>query len=71
MTAYRYNELSFYSPLLDADACRLSVVDANGGEHFAIVPIEEGKSWRMARSKALGYIVDHIEAGHDPGEVML
>lgn len=69
MTRYAYKEFSSYSPLLDCEAVRLSVTDAHGGEFFKIIPAQDGKSWRLAREKALCQIVDAIDAGDQPGEV--
>ena len=65
----RWHEFSFYSPLLDADACRLSMFDQHGGEFFMIVPLEDGRPWRSKRDKALDAIEWAISHGLQPGEV--
>jgi len=67
-----YSEFSFYSPILDSQALRISVSDGRNGEYFAVIskpPI--GKSLREAREKALSSIEAVIEAGFPPCEVLV
>jgi len=67
----RFQEYFFWSPIMDADACRLSMCDAHGREFFCIVPYDDGKAWRARRDEYLGYITQAIDAGLQPGEVRL
>lgn len=65
-----YSEFSFYSPLLDRQAIRLSMSDDFGGEHFAIVPLPEtGKSLRELRDRVLMAIESSIDSGLAPGQI--
>lgn len=65
-----YHEYRFWSAVLGCNACRLSIMDERGGEHYAIVPMNgSGKFNRRARMAALRLIAEHVQAGSDPGEV--
>lgn len=65
-----FSEFEFYSPMLDAQAVRLSVPDGCGGEYYAIVAKPAaGKSFRELRERALSAIQAAIDSGLDPGEV--
>ena len=58
--------------MLGCEATRLSMHDSHGGEHFAIVPMNgSGKENRLLRRRALEMIDDHIQAGEEPGEVIV
>jgi hypothetical protein len=64
-----YREFRFWSPMLGANAARISVPDERNAEHFAIIVANSGKELREARSRALDAIMAHIEAGYAAGEV--
>jgi Lhr-like helicase len=65
-----YHEYRFWSATLGCNACRLSIMDAHGGEHFAIISMDgSGKTNRAARMAALNSIADHIRSGEQPGQV--
>lgn len=65
-----YREYRFFSPALDADAVRLSVVDDRGLEYFAIVPVAPpGRRWREWRDEVLGRLDEAVALGATPGEV--
>src|SRR5258708_3153852 len=68
----RYNEYRYYSPILDAEAARLSIVNRHGDEYFAVVPCgDEGKVWRERREGVLSKVYAAMLSGHAPGEVMI
>ena len=65
----RYSEFTFYSPMLDSQAMRISVSDGKTGEYFAIVPVVTGKAFRNLRMTALNAIESAIDSGLYPGQV--
>ncbi len=66
----KYNEFRFYSPILDAEAARLSIVNDRGEEFYAVVPCgDEGRVWRERREEVLNKVYAAILAGYEPGEV--
>lgn len=67
-----YHEFRFWSSTLGVNASRLAIVDKQGGEHFAIVPMDgTGRANREARREALEAIADHVDCGLEPGPVEL
>lgn len=64
-----FREFRFYSPSLDAEAVRLSMVDDQNREFFTILGAASGKGWRERRDAALTAIEDAIMAGDPPGEI--
>ena len=64
-----YREFRFYSPQLDTEAARLSMVDGQGREYFAVIDAGSGRGYRERREAALSRIEDAIMAGEPPGEV--
>lgn len=65
-----YHEIRYWSVTLGSDASRLFMFDAQGQEHFAIVPmIVRGRRARGLRDKIVNLIAQHIEQGRDPGEI--
>lgn len=65
-----YSEFRFWSPILDADAVRLSMSGTKGGEFFVIIRADDGKKYRERRDRALGLIQQAIDEGLEPGEVV-
>lgn len=63
-----YREFRFYSPQLDTEAARLSMVDAHGREYFTVISTES-RGYRDRRERALIAIEDAIAAGEPPGEI--
>lgn len=67
-----YHEIRYWSVTLGSDASRLFIFDAQGQEHFAIVPmVVRGRRARDLRAKVVNLIAQHIEQGKDPGEVAI
>lgn len=67
-----YRALRFWSPTTGCNAVRLSMYDARGGEHYAVIPqAGTGMQNKEARFAALDAIADAIEQGRDPGAVPL
>lgn len=66
-----YQEVRFWSPTLGCQAARVSMADGRGGEHYCIIPFEQGRPWREARAEALERVMEHIRWGKEPGEVKL
>lgn len=70
MSGYRENR--FWSPMLGCNAARLSMADARGDEYFVIVPTDgTGSQWRARRGETLSVIMDAIDRGDGPGEVVM
>ena len=70
MTAHQ--QIRFYDPYTDSEGVRISGFDGKGGEFFqrlALAP--SGKARRLQREKALEAIEEAIEAGLEPGEVIV
>ena len=66
-----YNEFKFWSPLLGADAARLSMADEAGSEYWMIVPNNGGKAYRDKKLSALDAISTAIQIGLEPGRVTI
>ena len=70
-----FSEHRYWSVFHNTRVARLSMADAWGGEHFAIIPTdrmradEPKRSWRERRDEALEAIAEHIGAGAPAGEV--
>jgi hypothetical protein len=64
-----YTQYNYWSPILGANACRLSMRDARGSEFFAIVPHVDGKAWKDIRIATLTLIQEALDEGRDPGPV--
>lgn len=70
MTGLRFHEKRTWSVVAGGMIARLSIYDAHGGEHFAIVPVDvSGKAWREKRDQALERIAETLDS--DPGAVDL
>jgi hypothetical protein len=66
----RYQSFLFWSPIHGCHAERLSMWDRQGGEFFAIVPMNgTSKQNKHDRQQALEAIADAIEGGAQPGAV--
>lgn len=64
-----YSEFQFYSPVLDDNLVRLSMADDHGREFYVV--LREGKAYRERRRAALEDIGEAIEAGLQPGRVLV
>ncbi|HEX5321490.1 MAG TPA: hypothetical protein VFW46_20200 [Stellaceae bacterium] len=64
-----YSSMRFYSPVLDAEALRLSMADERNSEFYAVIPARGGKEERELKQAALERIEDAILRGDVPGEV--
>jgi hypothetical protein len=64
-----YRQMSYCSPILGTNACRLSMRDAGGSEFFAIVPRVDGKAWKDIRIAALTAIQEAMDSGAEPGPI--
>ena len=65
-----FSEFRFYSPILDAEAIRISMVNARNAEFFMIIKADDGRRYREKRDEALSMIEEAIEAGLEPGQVL-
>jgi hypothetical protein len=65
-----FSEYEYYSPILDAEVCRISIPDDNGQEFFAIVPTD-GKGYRERRDKAIDTLLEAMRLGLTPGQVLV
>jgi hypothetical protein len=66
------NVVRFYDPIIDADAARFSGFSDRGAEYWvreALAPA--GKSRRLQRERVWEGIKAAIEAGLEPGEVII
>lgn len=67
-----YQILTFYSPFRDAECKRISVFDGRGGEYWTVVEKpRKGQTWRELREQTLALLHDAVEAGKEPGEVII
>ena len=64
-----YQELTYWSPIYGAECSRISVVDANGSEFFAMLPKTDGRAYTTLRQKAVEKLSEAIEMGIEPGEI--
>lgn len=64
-----FSEFRFWSPMLDAEAIRISMPGPLGVEFFRIVRAEDGRRYRERRDDTLNLIQSAIDAGLEPGEV--
>jgi hypothetical protein len=68
----RHQQVRFYDPHMDAEAVRISGFDDRGDEFWMkrrLAP--EGALRRIQREEALSAIAEAIEAGLEPGEVIV
>lgn len=66
-----YSEFRFYSPVLDAEAIRISMPGKQPNfEFFMIIPAADGRRYRERRDEALELIELAIREGLEPGEVL-
>lgn len=65
-----FSEYEYYSPMLDADVCRISIPNDDGQEFFAIVRTE-GRGYRDRRDKAIDSILAAMQQGCAPGQVVV
>lgn len=65
-----YSEFRFWSPVLDAEAVRISMQGGQGTEYFMIIKADDGRRYREKRDEALSMIEEAIEAGLEPGQVL-
>jgi hypothetical protein len=71
-TPARHREFHFWSVALGDYACRLSVPDKRGGEHFTIVAKpSSGRQWRDTRAQAVEALCEVADAGLEPGEYVI
>ena len=66
------NRVVYYDARLDGEAVRLSGFDHRGGEYWIselIAPA--GKSRRLQQERALSAISEAIDAGLEPGQVIV
>lgn len=66
---YGVQEFNYWSPVLGCDAVRLSMVNDEGLEYFAIVAKTDGASWRKTRTEACEALRQAIDEGVKPGEI--
>ena len=59
-----------YSVFKDCEVARLSMADANCGEFWIEIPYG-GKGYRAAKAQALEDLMAAIEAGLEPGRVVV
>lgn len=65
-----YSQYDYWSPILGANAARLSMFNAQGQEFFMIIEVPDStKQLRAAREDALDAISEAIALGLQPGEV--
>ena len=64
-----YSEFRTYSPIRDCLVSRISMADSRGLEFWMEV-VGEGKSYRHDKAKAIDQIMEAIERGREPGEVV-
>jgi hypothetical protein len=65
-------QIHFWDPGLDADAVRISGFDGRGGEFWMKLPVAQaGRARRAQMAQALAAIEEAIEAGLEPGEVVI
>lgn len=65
-----YSEFRFYSPIMDAEAIRISMPGKRpNSEFFRIIRADDGRRYRERRDEALTLIQMAIEGGYEPGEV--
>lgn len=66
-----YTETRFYDPFLDAEAVRISAFPDRGGEYWMRLAVPPpGKARRLQREWALAVLMDAINAGLEPGQVV-
>lgn len=67
-----YQEIRAYSPLHDCDVVRVSMADERCSEFFMQVQDRDRRrGWRVKRNAALAAIGEAIDAGLQPGEVIV
>ena len=67
-----YRLFRHWNVTLGCDAVRISVQDAHGGEHWALVPQDAGRRVnRERREPALEQLYEHADRGYDLGQVLL
>jgi hypothetical protein len=72
MTARRVREFHFWSPVLGDRACRLSMPDERGGEHWmVVVRPTHGREWRDVRRAAVEALCVAADAQLEPGEIVV
>lgn len=64
-----YSEYRVYSPVSDAQVVRISMADERGAEYWIQIQ-GEGAGYRRAHSQALTDLMEAIEMGMEPGEVL-
>jgi hypothetical protein len=68
----RHREFHFWSAALGDHACRLSVPGRDGAEYWAIVARpSSGQKWREARAELVAALCAAVDAGLEPGEVLV
>lgn len=66
----RFREYKHWNIVLGCKASRISVFDARGDEHYALVAMDgRGKANRERKYAVLEAIASHINKGGEPGEV--
>lgn len=66
---YGVRTYEFWSPILGADAVRLSMVNAEGSEYFAIIERLEGRAWQDRKREACEALKQAIDEGVRAGEI--
>lgn len=66
-----YSEFRHYSPLIDAEAVRISCWDSRGGEFWMLIPAADGRRYRERRNEALDAIAIAIADKLEPGQVQV
>jgi hypothetical protein len=66
---YGVREFNFWSPILGADAVRLSMVNERGEEYHCIIERLEGSAWKAAKTEACEALQQAIDEGVKPGEI--
>lgn len=65
-----HSEFTSWSPTYGCEVARISVVNANNEEYFAIIPTDPPKGrFRDLRNKAVDKLNEAIGLGIEPGEI--
>jgi hypothetical protein len=72
MSVIAFQQIRYYDPGVDAEAARISGFDRHGGEFWMRCTLApSGRARRQQFQDAQAAIAEAIEAGLDPGEVVI
>jgi hypothetical protein len=63
------SEFFYWSPVLGADAARISMANEDGAEYFVIIEKVDGVQWRNDKQEAIEALQRAIDEEREPGEV--